>query len=235
MQRKLILIIVLFFFLWPLNHKAFAFKGYFKKENYVQHIDSLRKEFSTQKHIPEKYELECLIALSYYPELKNVDIEFLNKRLKTTMAARPRVNALFKQKKNRTYRILINNSITDSSGLNYDDVPFNARIGIIGHELAHIVDYETKSMLHIVLNGIGYISNNTYRKNFEKDIDKITIAHGLGYQLYAFSSFLFNKADVNSEYLKFKEENYPSPENYKAMLTKHPEYSCHIIEKLYSS
>ena len=229
---KYTLIILSIFFLWPHSQKATEVIKYFKKEDYIRHLDSLKDEFGSNKSIPEEYELECLIALSYYPELKNVTIEFIPGELKTTMAARPRIDAIFNSKSERTYRIFINNSIEDSSGINYEDVPFNARIGLIGHELGHITDYEQKSMFRIILNGIGYISNSTYRKNFEKNVDQITIDHGLGYQLYAFSFFVFHGANIGSDYLDFKKENYPSLKNYKMWLKEHPEYSCSNIEQV---
>ncbi|MFW6020342.1 MAG: hypothetical protein ACOCPM_07145 [Bacteroidales bacterium] len=232
LQKKHLLIILMIFCLWPVSHKGATAKGFYEKENYTQHLDSLRDTFSYKKTIPGKYELECLIALSFYPELKDVSIEFVDKNIKTTMAARPRADAIFKQQPGRVYRIFINNNVRDSIGLSYDKVPFNARIGIIGHELAHIVDYENKSIFQIMLNGIAYISSSTFRKNFEKDIDQITIDRGLGYQLYAFSDFLFHKADVNPAYLDFKKKNYPLPKNYRTWLIKHPEYTGEVIDQI---
>ncbi len=207
---------------------------YFKKADYENEVDSLREKFGANKLIPEQYEVEILIALSYFPELKDVHILFMPKKLKTTMACRPGADAIIASKQNRIYRIFINNHIKTKDGINYDDVPFNARIGLIGHELGHVVDYMQKSMVRIIGNGIAYVLSDSYRKAFEADVDQIAVEHGLGWQLYAFSHFVWNKADVDESYLEFKEDNYPSPNRFRTWLKEHPElYPLKTIEKTF--
>lgn len=204
----------------------------FREQDYSIHLDSLRAEYSANKVIPEEYELEILIALSYYPELKDVPIVFMPKKIKTTMATRPRMDGIYYSREKRTYRILINNFIESKDGINYNDVPFNARIGLIGHELGHVVDFMQKSMLRIISNGVAYVLNSPYRKNFEAKVDQITIEHGLGWQLYAFSYFVFHQTDITDDYLDFKEDNYPAPERYEEWLSDYPHlYKQEAVEE----
>lgn len=206
----------------------------FREKDETLHLDSLRTEYGINKVIPEEYELEILIALSYYPDLKDITIAFIPKRLKTTMATRPRMDAIYQTRDKRTYRIFINNFIESNNGINYDDVPFNARIGLIGHELGHVVDYMKKSMIRVIGNGVAYVLNSHYRKTFEANVDQITIEHGLGWQLYAFSYFVFNHVDIAEDYLEFKKNNYPNPERYEEWLRDYPNlYKQEAVEEIF--
>ena len=71
-------------------------------------IDTLRSQFSNNKFFYEKYELQTLVALSFYPELKNTKISFRRRKLKTTMVARPKGMNVFRGKGKRHYIIYIN-------------------------------------------------------------------------------------------------------------------------------
>ncbi|MDT8282775.1 MAG: hypothetical protein RQ982_08185, partial [Gammaproteobacteria bacterium] len=45
-------------------------------------------------------------------------------------------------------------ALVNEKGLLLSDVPFNAQVGIIGHELAHVIDYEEKTAMGVVFTGI---------------------------------------------------------------------------------
>ena len=62
---------------------------YFSEKLLQLKIDSLRSNFGMHKTLPEKYELEALVALSYFPELEQSTINFKIKKIRSTMAARP--------------------------------------------------------------------------------------------------------------------------------------------------
>lgn len=234
MHRSYPILTLLFVFLLINPSSGQNVKKNIPSSTYRDHLDSLRAEFGENKEIPEKYELQCLIALSYYPGLKDIHIVFVPKEIRTTMATRPRPDAIYRKKVNRTYRVFINNVIKSKNGINFDEIPFNAQVGLIGHELGHIVDYNQKSMLCIIANGIAYVLSSDYRKAFEINVDKIAIEHGLGWQLYAFSDFVFNKARISESYREFKKENYPSPQQYKKWLKNYPElYQEKTIKKTF--
>ena len=62
------------------------------------------------KHIiPNKIRERVEVALGYYPQLKNIHIEFKIKKniKKSTMQARPTFDSFFKSKKDRKFLILI--------------------------------------------------------------------------------------------------------------------------------
>ncbi|MFO8055287.1 MAG: hypothetical protein R6U19_09035 [Bacteroidales bacterium] len=235
MSRICAIIVFLLLYIYPVQAKQTDVKRHFSREDYTKHLDSLRDEFGINKEIHEEYELETLLALSYFPELKDIHIIFKPRYIKTTMAAIPRIDAIFSSRTKRTYHIFINKFIEDSSSLNFDSVPFNARIGLIGHELGHIIDYQEKSSVRIMANGLAYVFNSSFRKTLEAKVDQITIEHGLGWQLYDFVNFLYNEAAVEKKYLHFKILNYPKPDNYKTWLSEYPDlYDPNKLEKTFS-
>ena len=127
------------------------------------------------------------------------------------MVTRPKPSFIFMRRENRTYVIYINNSTKRVKGVLLDTVPFNAQVGVIGHELAHVVDYSEKSNIQILGNGIGYLFHG-WRQNFEHSIDIIAIEHGFVWQLYEYSDFILNKSNASDKYKEYKRENYFSPE-----------------------
>ncbi len=183
-------------------------KKSFKIEDVLQERDSLFKLYGNNKYIQKKIELSTLIALSFYPELKDNNIDFIYENIKTTMATRPSPLSVFKQ--NRDYTIYIDND-PEGEGILIDDVPFNAQIGIIGHELAHIADYESKSGGQIIGIGLRYL-HQPMRASFEKEIDIITIRKGLGWQLHDWSKYVLYESNASKEYKEYKQRTYLTPQ-----------------------
>jgi len=184
----------------------------FSKIIMSQQIDTLRSQFSNNKFLYEKYELQTLVALSFYPELKKTKISFRRRELKTTMVARPKGIEVFRGKGKRHYIIYINDF--PSVKVSPDSVSFNAQIGVIGHELAHIVDYEKTSSLKIFYIGLSYF-NKTFRAKFERATDLRTINHGLLWQCYDFALYVHNSKNAPAEYITYKKKFYMSPKEIK--------------------
>ena len=179
-----------------------------------QQIDTLRFQYSNNKFLYEKYELQTLIALSFYPELKNTKISFKRRELKTTMAARPKGIEVFRGKGKRHYIIYINDF--PSAEVSPDSISFNAQVGVIGHELAHIVDYEQVSSLKMLYIGISYF-NKKFKRKFERATDLRTINHGLLWQSYDFALYVHNSKNAPAEYITYKKEFYMSPKEIKGL------------------
>ena len=170
--------------------------------------DSLLALYGTNKIFVEEYLNATLIALSYFPELRYTHIEFRYSRERTTMAARPTPHTvLFGRTR---YRIFINNR-EDFEGIILRDVPFNAQVGIIAHELEHIVDYQSRNAIGIM--GIAFRWLDPVRRIlFEKEIDRALIIRGLGWQLYDWAVYsMFESERATEEYQRFKRENYKNP------------------------
>jgi hypothetical protein len=189
-------------------------------------FDSLKKIYSQNKSFIKDYERQCLIALSFYPDLKECSVDFVYANISTTMACRPSVQSLVRKK--REYQIFIND-YKDFEGILLQDIPFNAQIGIIGHEIAHVLDYESRNIAGIVQRGINYLTT-TAKREYERDIDLLTIEQGLGWQLYDWADFsMYQSTKATEDYKQFKRNTYMSPKEIEEVIKKMDCYR-HTIE-----
>jgi hypothetical protein len=201
-------------------------------------ISSLRKEFRSKKIIPAAYETQALLALSFYPELKGIHIEFREMKMKSTLKAFPTFgSAVFRSAGKRTYVVAICTKYDqDMSPITFDKLPFNAQVGILGHELAHISYFVKKSRLGML--NVAFVNISEARTDkFEYMTDSIAIAHGLGWQLLDWSEFIRKTLDIKSYrgiqyYLKMKmknkapadQEKYMNPETIRKSMAENPIY-----------
>lgn len=158
----------------------------------------------------EVYETAFLIALNQYPELRDAHISFVFTGLRTTMAARPRLYALFQSREKRHYIILVNNKAAEKEAVSAEKLSFNARVGLIGHEIAHILDYSQKSSLRIIWDGLRYPFPK-FKEPFEKATDKRAISHGFGWQVYDFADYVMNRSNAPKSYKLYKRKYYLEP------------------------
>jgi hypothetical protein len=157
-------------------------------------------------------EMAFRTALEYYPELSDVKIRIKYGRIKTSMAAIPRpLSFFFHKRSHRVYTLIINKKEKKDAARLVHTAPFDAQVGLLGHELAHILDYTQKSNCQMVGFAIKYL-NKEKRRQTEWKTDSLTVAHGLGWQLYRFSDFVMNQADISPKYRKYKTKYYMSPE-----------------------
>lgn len=171
------------------------------------------------KNLPEGYEWQALQALSYYPELKNTKIEFRMGNFQFAHTCRPKIPWLLNPFGARAYLITISKSLDGPlSDTLFGRLPLNAQIGVLGHELAHILDYEQKSAAQLIMDGLGYGFYN-YRKQFENDTDLRTIRKGLGYQLLAWSKSVHHLLEADG-----RGDLYFSPERIQSEIASDPTY-----------
>ena len=160
-------------------------------------IDSL-KEFGYKKEIPRQYERPVLTALAYFPELKKVHIVFRIKKQYSALTTKPNFAGLFKRKDHRTYVITISNETIDTlKPLLFENLTFEQQVGVIGHELSHVVDFNSKNFLQTIGVGIGHISKR-YLDKMEFNTDRICIEHGLGDYLLAYSKHVRQAMNVHN-------------------------------------
>ncbi len=181
-------------------------------------IDSLKIIYGRHKHLLKEFEMQSLTALSCYPELWNENIIFkykgLNSSAQTTMA----FGSIFK-KTDKRYIIYINNDST-KTGVLLNYAPYNAQVAVIGHELAHVVDFRGRGFFDLALWGLKYLFVKTSTK-IERKTDRITILHGLGWPLYYWADFILNQSTANKHYKKIKEKKYMHPDEILQYMTLH--------------
>jgi len=183
-----------------------------------QHKDSLRLALLNNKQLPEEFEHSILAALIYYPDLEKSHINFNYRAITTTMAALPTAGSLFRKRDNRRYSIIINYKKNKRKVRLMENVTYEARVGVIGHELAHIVDYRNKNFFHIIGNGISYTISKNFRRNLEYKIDRITINRGLGEGLLAFRQYIEDESVTTERYRRFNEYIYMTSAEISQMI-----------------
>lgn len=160
-------------------------------------IDSL-KEFGYKKEIPQQYERPILTALAYFPELKKVHIVFRIKKQYSALTTKPNFAGVFKRKNHRTYIITISNQTIDTlKPLLFENLTFEQQVGVIGHELSHVVDFNSNNFPQTIGVGIGHISKR-YLDKMEFNTDRICIQHGLGKYLLAYSKHVRQTMNVQN-------------------------------------
>jgi hypothetical protein len=170
--------------------------------------DSLRNVYGNNKEFIPEYELASLVALSFYTELLNTKITFRLADKESVAKTTITFCSIFNSN-DKHFIIYINNN-KNSTGLLLQEASFKAQVGAIGHELAHVADFNKRSFTGMMGWAIQYLFKKG-RINTERKTDISTIAHGLGLELYSFVDFVLNHSTANSQYKKFKRLNYLTP------------------------
>ncbi len=162
-------------------------KEYIRESENQRHAQ-LKKEFGKKKKLPRGYGLHTLIALSHYPELKDIEIEFVFEVTDASAYCRPDISTLLFSAKKRTYRIVISKKIRKSKEpVRFHSLSFSAQIGVIAHELGHVMDFINKSAFEMAEIGIRYLEENGFKRMLEIRTDLNAIRHGFGYQLLEYA------------------------------------------------
>lgn len=179
--------------------------------------------FQNNKIIPENILEEAKTALSHYPQLENVSIEFKYKEdiKKSFMQAQPQFNNLFKGKDDRSYYIFISSRfLIEEEEFTMNDVPREVLIGWLGHELGHIMDYREKSAVGLVIFGFRYLTSSKYIKEAERAADTFAVNHGMGDYILATKDFILNHSNLSDSYKKRIARLYLSPEEIIVLVNK---------------
>ncbi|MFW6224376.1 MAG: hypothetical protein ACOC4R_01820, partial [Bacteroidota bacterium] len=139
----------------------------------------------------------ALRALSFYPELMDVKIEFKfkNNIRKSVMQAQPKFSTMLRSGRKRTYIVKISRWFSLVGKRIYlHELPEKVLIGWLGHELGHVMDYLRKDAWSMTLFGIGYISSKNFIMSTERLADTYAVNHGLGDYILATKKFILNQA-----------------------------------------
>ncbi|MCY7358107.1 MAG: hypothetical protein LH609_11730, partial [Rudanella sp.] len=159
--------------------------------------------FRANKTIPAVIEKNVLTALSFYPELTSTTIQFVFKQRidSSVMQAQPVFGTLLSSRKNRAYRINISALFKlTHTAIPIHQLPDAIMIGWIGHELGHIMDYESRTNLGLMGFGIGYVFSADYVKKVERIADGYAVSHGLGSYLVDTKRFILDHAELPQAY-----------------------------------
>jgi hypothetical protein len=167
----------------------FAFQDTLANRKYD--LDSLKSIIGQNKTLPKDFEAAAAIAYSAFPELKNVNIEMILTPDGAPMEAAPVIKTLFGFRENRRYYITLNDS-QDSyfAPILLRSLPFDAQVGILAHELGHIVYYQKLNILQFGKWGLMYLISDDFRATHERSTDIMPVYHGLGSQIYQYAYYV---------------------------------------------
>lgn len=200
----------------------------YHEDDYTIGYDSLLAEYGYMKELPEGFELQTLLALQHYPELRNTHIEFIVKKAFIPLASRPTIFSLIRKRDKRTYRVIISDeSLPQMESVLLKNLPFNAQVAIIGHELAHAADYQTMNNTRLMWTGILYFWG-PFRASMEKGTDLRTIEHGLGWPLLEYAEYVREVSGISERQTNFMDKFYMNPDEIRAVIRKSELYEEYL-------
>ena len=179
--------------------------------------------YQENKIVPKEIFEEVKTALSFYPQLEDVSIEFQYKDdiKKSFMQAQPDFGNLFKGKNDRTYNIYISSRFKiEGEEFSMDDVPSDVLIGWLGHELGHVMDYRDKTAMGLVIFGLRYVTSDNYIKKAEKAADVYAVNHGMADYILSTKDFILNNSSLSDEYKERIARLYLSPEEIVVLVNE---------------
>ena len=197
-----------------LLHKINCDTAHFHFEDYVDSMEQYELRMGAKKYLntnDERLKLAFYVALTRYPELHHTRVILKHKPINSTMQAQPSPEFMFKRKNKRGYRIFVNNDPL-RIGIGYEELSFNGLVGWIGHEFAHLIDYNTMKNRELLGFIVGYVFNKRKMRRTERNADRETIKRGLGIQLLDGVNFFEKNNKVSKKYRKRKQKNYLSEE-----------------------
>lgn len=178
-------------------------------------IDIDLEQFGFNKDIPDEIREVTLLALSHYPELLDVkiDFQFQNKIRGSVMQAQPKIGSLlFRNKDSRSYRIKISRYLDlMDERVPIEELPQKVLLGWIGHELGHVKDYLDRSMVNMISFGVRYVLSDKFVTQAEIAADSYSVANGLGEALVATKEFILNHDRLPVSYQDKIRALYMSP------------------------
>jgi hypothetical protein len=147
-------------------------------------------------------------AIGCYPELRHTHIRIRLGNISTTMSARPNKLIFVRSRRNREYLLTIDTIQDNKAGL-FFRLSDSARIGLISHELAHVLDYHHHHVPGVCGKGIEYLF---HRSRLEHRADELAVMHGMRAYLKKYAEAAFNPKVSGEKYVRFKRKYYYTPE-----------------------
>ncbi len=182
-------------------------------------------DYAHKKTIPADLQRVILKALSFYPDLKEVEIEFKFSEdiRKSMMQAQPRFTSMLGSRKRRSYLIKISRCFAlKGKKMPIHELPEDVLLGWIGHELGHITDYLRRSNWSLLLFGIGYYTSKSFIIASERVADTYAIDHGLGDYILTTKDFILHQAGMSERYIRRIKRLYLPPEEIMLMMENKP-------------
>ena len=194
----------------------FHYTDYADSLSHFMHRMGNKKQLKTND---KRLKTAFYLALSHYPELHQKKITLRLKSIPSTMQAQPDASFLFKRRVKRGYHIFVNDN-PEPTGIDYRELSFNALVGWLGHELAHLIDYSSMKNRDLLSFVTAYVFDKREMRRTERQADRETIKRGLGVQLLDGAHFFHKSKKVSKKYRKKNKKYYLSEEEIIADINK---------------
>jgi hypothetical protein len=133
-------------------------------------------------------------------------IEFILQEKGAPMESSFDVFSLLGKENSRTYHILLNDSRepTFLEPILLRNLPFDAQVGILVHELGHTNYYRNLNVLEIISWALNYGLRPSYRAKHERSTDALVVYQGMGWQLLDYAEFVRFDSTSQELYLNGK-------------------------------
>jgi hypothetical protein len=175
---------------------------------------------------PASIREEAELALSFYPELYETEIEFKFNDMvrKNFMQAQPKWKSLFTSRKKRAYIILISKKFkVEDNYFTIDEIPNDVLTGWLGHELGHVMDYRSRSTIDMIIFGIKYLYSKAHIKEVERAADDYAVQHDMGDYILKTKNFILNHTSLSETYKNHMRQFYLSPEEITELINRYGE------------
>jgi len=147
-------------------------------------------------------------TVARYKELEDMKLILRQSAVKgSTMQAQPIINFKSVFRGIDTFRIKLAIKVRDSKNLEVNDLPDEVLMGWFAHELGHVIDYHSRSVLNMIGFGLRYVLSKSFRLEVEHTADKIAIEKGFIDQILATKRFILDHHLIENEY-KIKMKRY---------------------------
>ncbi len=177
-----------------------------------------------QLKAPKSIRKEAEKALSFYPELHHVEIEFKFNDMvrKNFMQAQPKWKSLLSRRKNRSFIILISKEFkVEKEKFSIKEIPKDVLVGWLGHELGHVMDYRHRSTLGMIIFGIKYLYSTKHIKEVERAADDYAVRNGMGDYILRTKDFILNHTSLSESYKNHMRQFYLSPEEITELINRY--------------
>lgn len=199
----------------------------FNKDSLLTYLQGFKSPVN--KTIPAEYNEVIRIALLYYPELNDIKIKFRIKNSFSPLAAQPKLFSIFRKASKRKYLVTISSkSGSKLSPILLQNLTTNSQIGVIGHELSHVKDYNKRYGVYFIKLLVMHLSKKSM-DHFEYATDMRCIESGLGYQLLSWSTEVRLKLNLMqwkgaADLKGSARERYMNPESILKAMKLNPIY-----------
>lgn len=173
------------------------------------------KQGLKNKKIPEEIRSVVEEALSYFPELAEVSIDFrFKKSIKGSfMQAQPIFRSILRSRKRRNYKINISRFlVVEGDPIPIREIPKRVLVGWLGHELGHVMDYLHRSSFNMFEFAFGYLFSKSFLIGAERTADIYAMEHGLAKHILEAKNFILNHSSLPERYKKKIKKYYMSPD-----------------------